>query len=123
MRGRVVLGRLIVTAGVILLAACGRSDFPTTPPVAQGTAVTDGGLEMTVTDTLLDAVTGGYGYSWGIYVVVKVHVSNAAGNKHSSPRCFRNCSSTVACTKQTRLPRKASTMRSGCGDGYHSDGE
>jgi hypothetical protein len=81
MRGRVAVSRLIVTAGVILSAACSRSDFPATPPVAQGTAVTGGGLEMTVTDTLLDAVPGGCGYSWGIYVVVKVHVSNVSGKQ------------------------------------------
>jgi hypothetical protein len=74
--------RMIVMAGAaaFLLAGCS-SDVPATPPVAQGTAVTDGGLRMNVTDTLLKAVPGGYGYRWGIYVVVKVHVSNVSGKQ------------------------------------------
>lgn len=60
--------------------ACGGSDFPTTAPVTQGTAVTDAGLTMTVTNTSLK-VTGGHGYEWGPYVIVKVHVSNNSGNQ------------------------------------------
>jgi nitrous oxide reductase accessory protein NosL len=40
-------------AAVVLLAGCGHSDFPTTPAVMQGTAVTDAGLTMTVTNTSL----------------------------------------------------------------------
>jgi hypothetical protein len=56
-------------------AACGGSELPAAAAVSSGSATTDGGLTMTVTDTFLD-ITGGDTYSWGIYVAVKLHVVN-----------------------------------------------
>jgi hypothetical protein len=73
---RRIIGMSGVTAAV-LLAGCGGSDFPTTPAVMQGTAVTDAGLTMTVTNTSQRKTIGSF-YAWGTWgtwVVVKLHVS------------------------------------------------
>jgi hypothetical protein len=70
---RRIIGMSGVTAAV-LLAGCGGSAFPTTPAVTQGTAVTDAGLTMTVTNTS-QRIIGGSHYPWGTWVFVKLHVS------------------------------------------------
>ena len=64
----------------LLLAGCGRSDVPTTPVVMQGTAVTDAGLTITVTNTSLVPVSQQMGvggiYARKIWVLVRLRVSN-----------------------------------------------
>jgi hypothetical protein len=76
---------IMSVVAAVLLAGCGGSDVPTTPAVMQGTAVTDAGLTMTVTNTSLIKTSpintsqrtgiGGI-YARDIWVVVKLHVSN-----------------------------------------------
>jgi hypothetical protein len=61
---RRIIGMSGVTAAV-LLAGCG-SDLPTTPAVTQGTAVTDAGPTMTVTNTSQRKAIGSY-YAWGTW--------------------------------------------------------
>jgi hypothetical protein len=77
MRRTIVLG-----LAAVLLAGCGGSDFPTTPAIRQGTAVTDAGLTMTVTSTRLSNTSRRIGiggiYAGEIWVVVKLHVSDAS---------------------------------------------
>jgi hypothetical protein len=76
MTGADAVRRLIIMSGAALVVGCG-SDFPTTPAVMQGTAVTDAGLTMTVTNTSQPQTIGSL-FPWGDWVVVKLHVSNVS---------------------------------------------